>query len=219
MDLVKKHRWDVSLDQAKKIQEKLSKHVIKEDDFKELQRIGGVGVAFGEDGEIAVTVVVFSFPQLEFLEKIIKKGFSNFAYKPGFFAFSVSPLIISCLKKIENIDLLIFPGRGIFHPRGLGMATHLGVLFDLPTVACSKTPLLGGFKEPEKVKGSFSFIEKKGGRVGAVLRSKDNTNPIFVTPGHKISSESTVNIILKCCTRFRFPEPLRQARILAKRSV
>ncbi len=216
MNLVLKHRWDVSLDEAIGIQKRLSQYVIKKDVFEKVERIVGLGITFPKDAKIVTAVVVFSFPELRVLKKIRKEGFSTFSYKSGFFAFCAGTFIISCLKEVEKTDLLIFPGKGILHPRGLGLASHLGVLFDIPTIACSRTPLLRNFKEPKKKKGSFLFIEQKGERVGAVLRSRDNAKPIFVTPGHRISCESSVEIILKCCTKFRLPEPLRKARILAK---
>lgn len=216
MNLVFKHPWNVSLDEAIKIQKRLSKYVKKKDDFEKIEKVAGVGMIFQKDAKIVTAVVIFSFPQLEVLKRIRKEGFSTFPYKSGFFAFSSGPSIISCLQEVEKPDLLIFPGRGIIHPQGLGLASHLGVLFDIPTIACSKRPLWKSFKEPEKGKGSFLFREEGGERIGAVLRSKSNTKPIFVTPGHRISCESAVEIILRCCTKFRLPEPLREARILAK---
>jgi len=197
------------------MQEELSEHVVKKDDFKRIKKIAGAGVVFREDHVVA-GVVVFSFPELEVLGKVRKKGFSDFPYKPGFFAFCAGSSIISCFKEVERPDLLIFPGRGILHPRKLGLASHLGILFDIPTVACSRTPLTGYFKEPEREKGSFTFIEEKGQKVGAVLRSKEDTKPVFVSPGHRVSCRSAVKIALKCCTKFRLPEPLRQSKILAK---
>lgn len=219
MNLVLKHRWDVSLDEAIKIQKRLSRHVIKKDDFKKVEKVAGVGVTFKKNAKIVTAVAIFSFPKLEVLKRIRKEGFSTFRYKSGFFVFSSGPSIISCLQEVEKTDLLIFPGRGIIHPQGLGLASHLGVLFDIPTIACSKRPLWKNFKEPKKGKGALLFIEERGEKIGAVLRSKNNTKPVFVTPGHRISCESATKIILKCCTKFRLPEPLREAKIFAKKLI
>lgn len=137
---------------------------------------------------------------------------------PGFFAFSAGPAILSALKKMERSDLIIFPGRGIVHPRGLGLASHLGVLLDLPTIACSRTPLWRDIPEILSKKGAHELIKGENEvPVGAVVRTREGAKPVFVTPGHKISVQSAVKIVLECSPRFRIPEPLRQAHIQAER--
>jgi deoxyribonuclease V len=212
------HTWNVSIEEAKKIQEKLSRFVRIKDDFKKIERISGVGVIFSKDeNKISVACVNFSFPQLEILDQIVERGSCDFPYTPGLFAFSVGPAILSLLNKIERPDLIIFPGRGIDHPRKLGLASHLGVLLDLPTIACSKRPLWKNHPEPSIEKGAYVFMEDKNRNlVGAMVRTKDKVKPIYVTIGHKISIQTAVKIILQCSPRYRIPEPLRQAHILAK---
>jgi deoxyribonuclease V len=211
------HPWDVSLEEAKKIQEELNKFIIKEDRFQKIEIIGGVGIKFGSSGLI-VAIAKFSYPNFNKLDLISEKFPISFPYTPGFFAFSCGPAILSILKKIELPDLFIFPGRGIAHPCGVGLASHLGVLLDLPTIACSKRAIVQNYLEPEKAKGSYEFIFEKGEKVGLVLRSKDNTNPIFISPGNKISIDSSLKIVLHCCTKYRMPEPLRQAQLLARKN-
>jgi deoxyribonuclease V len=118
---------------------------------------------------------------------------------------------------MELPDLLIFPGRGIAHPRKLGLATHLGILLDIPTIACSKRALTRDYSEPNKREGSYEYIFEGKEKIGAVLRSKKNIKPIFVSPGNKIYPDSCLKIVLPCCTKYRLPEPLRQAQILARK--
>jgi deoxyribonuclease V len=122
------------------------------------------------------------------------------------------------LKKIEKPDLMMFPGRGIAHPRGLGLASHLGLLLDLPTIACSKTPLWRDYPEPSAEKGSYVSVREEGKRlIGAVVRTRQGKKPVFVTPGHKISVQTAVRTVVKCSPRYRIPVPLRQAQILARK--
>ncbi|KPK74860.1 MAG: hypothetical protein AMJ89_05290 [candidate division Zixibacteria bacterium SM23_73] len=214
-----KHPWKVSHEEAKKIQAELSCFVITKDQFEKIEKISAVGVIFSKDEDkISVACANFSFPQLQILDQIVEKGNCDFPYTPGLFAFSVGPAILSVLNKIEKPDLIIFPGRGIDHPRKLGLATHLGVLLDFPTIACSKRPLWRNCPDLSMEKGAHVFIQDKNGKsIGAVLRTKDKVKPIFVTIGHKISIQTAIKIILECSKNYRIPEPLRYAHNLAKK--
>jgi deoxyribonuclease V len=137
---------------------------------------------------------------------------------PGLFAFSAGQAILAALKKIEKPDLMMFPGRGIAHPRGLGLASHIGVLLDIPAIACSKTPLWRDYPEPSQEKGSHVFVRGKAKRlVGAVVRTRLGKKSVFVTPGHRISVQTAVKIVLQSSPKYRIPEPLRQAHILARK--
>jgi deoxyribonuclease V len=219
MKLNHPHPWNVSIDEAKRIQEKLSSFVITKDDFEKIEKVLGVGVIFSKDNnKVSVACVNFSFPQLQILDQIVDKRNYDFPYTPGLFAFSVGPIVLSLLEKIDKPDLLIFPGRGVAHPRKLGLASHLGVLLDLPTIACSKRPLWKNCPDPSMERGAHVFIKDNDGKsIGAVIRTKDNIKPIHVTIGHKISTQTAVKIILKCSKDYRIPEPLRQAHILANK--
>jgi deoxyribonuclease V len=218
MKIFHSHPWNVSLDEAKRIQEELSKYVVKEDSFKEIRIIGGIGINFEHSGLI-ISIAKFNYQDLDKLDLVSEKFPISFLYTSNFFAFSCGPAILSILEKIELPHILIFPGRGIAHPRGIGLASHLGILLDLPAIACSKRPLTRNYLEPEKTKGSYEFIFEKREKVGLVLRSRDNTNPIFISPGNKISIDSSLKIILQCRTKYRLPEPLRQAQILARKEM
>jgi deoxyribonuclease V len=213
------HPWRVSVDEAKQIQQRLSEQVIVRDDFRKIERIAGVGVVFSrKQDEVLVGCVSFSFPKLEIEETAFLRQMVNFQYLPGLFAFSAGPAILSAIKKIQRPDLIMFPGRGIAHPRGLGLASHLGVLLDLPTIASSKTPLWRDYPEPASKKGSHLFIEGEDKNlVGGVVRTREGKQPLFVTPGHRISVQTAVKIVLQCSPEYRIPEPLRQAHILVKK--
>ncbi|MGB7061358.1 MAG: endonuclease V [Candidatus Zixiibacteriota bacterium] len=213
------HSWRVSVDEAKQIQQRLSERVSVQDDFGKIERIAGVGIVFSKkQDEVLVGCVSLSFPELEIRKTAFRKQKVSFPYVPGLFAFSAGPAILSALKKIEKPDVILFPGRGLAHPRGLGLASHLGVLLDLPTIACSKTPLWRDYPEPSSERGSYLFIERKDKRLaGAVVRTRDSRKPIFVTQGHKVSIQTAVKIVLQCSPKYRVPEPLRQAHILAKK--
>jgi deoxyribonuclease V len=218
MEIYHRHPWDVDFEEAIKIQNELSKHVKLKDDFAKIERVAGIGIAFSlSKDEIVVTSIEFSYPDLEIKNESFEKTKLSFPYVSGLFAFSAGPSILSIFQRCGLPDLSIFPGRGIAHPRKIGLATHMGILLDIPTIACSRTPLWSDYTEPETKKGSYTFYSEGKEKIGCVLRSKHNTKSIFVTPGHKISLESSIGIILKCCTKYRLPEPIRRAHILAKR--
>ena len=213
------HPWSVSIEEARQIQQCLSTKVILIDGFRKPRNISGVGIVFSERGdEVFVACIRFSFPEMRTLQTVLERQKVEFPYLPGFFAFSAGPAILSALEKMDGSDLIIFPGRGIAHPRGLGLASHLGVLLDLPTIACSKTPLWRDYPKLSPRKGEFVIMKGENEvLVGAVVRTRERIKPIFVSPGHKISVHSAVKIVLECSPKFRIPEPLRQAHIQAER--
>lgn len=213
------HSWRVSAEEARQIQQRLSEKVLVTDDLNKIERIAGVGVVFSrKQDEVLVGCVSLSYPDLRIQETASHNQKIDFPYVPGLFAFSAGPAILSALKKIEKPDLIIFPGRGIAHPRGLGLASHLGLLLDLPTIACSKTPLWRAYLEPSPQKGSHLFVKEKGQKlIGAVVRTREGKKPVFVTPGHRISVRTAVRIVLQSSPKYRIPEPLRQAHIPAER--
>jgi deoxyribonuclease V len=218
MEVYHRHPWEVDLEEAIRIQNELSSYAELKDDFKRIERIAGIGIAFSlAENKIAVSSMEFSYPDLEIQNKSFEKSNISFPYISGFFAFSAGPSILSIFERSGLPDLVIFPGRGIAHPRRIGLATHMGILLNIPTIACSKTPLWNDYEEPQKSKGKYTVYSENKEKIGAVLRTKDNTKPIFVTPGHKISLESSIEIILNCCTKHRLPEPIRRAHIIAKK--
>lgn len=213
------HSWRVSVDEAKQIQQRLSERVIVKDDFNRIEKITGVGIVFSrKQDKVFIGCASFSFPELRVHQTAVCRQKISFPYAPGLFAFSAGPAILSAIKKMQRPDLIMFPGRGIAHPRGLGLASHLGVLLDLPTIACSKTPLWKDYPEPSSRKGYHLFIKGEDKQLaGAVVRTRQDKKPIFVTSGHKISIQTAVKIVLQCSPEYRMPEPLRQAHMLARK--
>jgi deoxyribonuclease V len=141
-----------------------------------------------------------------------------FPYVPGFLSFREGPAIIEALSRLKiKPDLILLDGQGIAHPKGLGIASHIGILLDLPTVGCAKSRLVGEYKEPGSNKGAWSPLKFHGSIVGAVLRTRDSVRPLFVSPGHRIDLKASIEIVLGCIGRYRIPEPLRRADILSKR--
>jgi len=127
-------------------------------------------------------------------------------------SFREGPILIKTFQRLEiKADVMIYDGQGIAHPRGMGLASHMGLWFDLPSIGCAKTPLLSEFIPPGPSKGNFQLIQREGKEVGAVLRTREKVNPLFISPGHRIDLLTTIQLILESCQGFRFPEPLRKA--------
>lgn len=219
MDYESKYFKWLGYEETVRLQKEISEKIIKEDAFKDLRYVGGVDTSSIED-KIAGVIVVLEFNTLEVLEVSIEISQVNFPYIPGFLSFREGPII---LKAWENLkikpDLLIFDGQGIAHPRRLGIASHVGYVLDVPSIGCAKKILVGVYKEPDKKRGFFEYIYIDNEIVGAVVRTKDNVKPVFVSLGHKISLSTSIEIILKTSTKYRLPEPVRLAHIYSKKAL
>ena len=209
MKYSKLHSWKVTPKVAKKIQLKLKKKLVLRKAFGEIKTISAADVSF-INGWVYGVVAIFSFPELELIEKAEAKAKSSFPYVPGLLTFREGPILLKAFEKIKNEpDVMLFDGQGIAHPIGFGEASHLGVLLNKPSIGCAKSKLCGEYIEPGKKKGSYSFIKYEGKIIGAALRTRANTKPIFVSIGHKIDLKSAIELVLKCTRTFRIPEPLR----------
>ena len=207
------HPWRVTPEQAIRIQENLRHRMIPRKTFSRVRTIAGGDVSYQKEGGLLFgAMVVLSFPQMETLDVATGRGKISFPYLPGLLTFREGPILIKTFQKLRiRPDILIFDGQGIAHPRGMGLATHLGIWLNLPSIGCAKTPLLGGSVTPESLKGSFELVQKNGREVGAVLRTKDRVRPVFVSPGHRVDLPTSIRIVLESCQGFRIPEPLRRA--------
>lgn len=210
-------RWPTNIKDAKALQLKL-RHKIKITPLsKPLKYIGAADAGFKDD-TVTGAVCVYDYETLEFKchETAIRKA--DFPYVPGYLTFREGPVIIEALKKLKiKPDVIIFDGQGIAHPNGMGIASHIGVLLDAPTIGCAKSRLVGSFKEPGKKKGMWSPLIYNEEIVGAVLRTRDNVRPLFVSPGHKIDLKTSVGIVLRCTGAYRIPLPQRRADMLTKK--
>jgi len=181
--------------------------------FDALRSIAGVDVGYDVPRGLAhASVVIVSFPELSVLEQLQVFAPVNFPYIPGLLSFREIPAILAALAKLcAWPDLWMVDGQGIAHPRRMGIAAHLGVLLDMPSIGVAKSRLTGQFTAPGQQKGDISPLMAGKEHIGTVLRSKEKTNPLFISPGHKVDIETAVDITRKCLTRYRLPEPTRLA--------
>jgi deoxyribonuclease V len=210
-----------SREEAEAIQKELQKRVITQNGFGEIKRVAGVDLApiQGED-RLVCGIIVFSFPELEEIERVSSRVHEQFPYIPGLLAFREGPAIIEAFKKLKNnTDLIMVDGQGIAHPRGLGIASHVGVILDIPSIGVAKERLYGKYNEPPDSDGAWTPLinPRKGNTIGAVVRTKKGTKPVFVSIGHKIDLRTAIRITRECTKGYRIPEPTRKADIFVAR--
>ena len=199
--------------EARRLQDELAPQVAAGPalDLSEIQYVAGADVS--TEGDVAyATVTVLSFPDLSVVEV---QGFEvplEFPYVPGLLAFREIPAVAGALEKVATpVDAIIFDAQGLAHPRRLGLASHLGLFLDVPSVGCAKTRLTGTFEEPGGEKGSVSDLVHRGEVVGKVVRTRSRVSPVYVSVGNLIDLDSAVDLVLACCTRYRLPETTRSA--------
>jgi deoxyribonuclease V len=212
------HSWNLSVEEAIQIQEVLRERIILRKTFSEVKTIGGGDVAYSEDGKHCFgAIVVLSFPHMQILDTATADGKNPFPYIPGLLGFREGPILIKTFQRLRlKPDVMIFDGQGIAHPSGMGLASHIGLWLDIPSIGCAKTPLLDEFISPGLSKGSVEWIRKEGKKVGAVLRTRERVKPLFISPGHRIDLPTSIQLILESCKGYRFPEPLRKAHQLSR---
>ena len=215
------HSWNVSPEEAVRIQCDLRSKVIRKNDFGCLKTIAGVDIAFCATSNRAFAgIVVLSFPEMEILEKRVITGTISFPYIPGLLAFREGPLIVKLFQKInKNPDITLFDGHGLAHPLGCGIASHMGVLLNIPAVGSAKSKLTGTYHVPADKKGSAGNLYDKNRKViGKVLRSRAGCKPIFVSVGHKIKLITALTVTLQSCIKYRIPGPARLAHMLVNKT-
>ncbi|MGD9653298.1 MAG: deoxyribonuclease V [Candidatus Dadabacteria bacterium] len=195
-------------------QKRLRRRIIGERSFGELRTVAGADISIlKSENKLICGIIVFSYPDMTEIERAYSEVEENFPYIPGLLAFREGPAIIETYGKLSvKPDVLILDGQGTAHPRGVGIACHVGVLLDVPAMGIAKSRLYGSFEEPGTEKGSWTPLTSREGEcIGAVLRTKDRTKPVFVSPGHRIDLESALEIALACSSGLRIPEPTRLA--------
>jgi deoxyribonuclease V len=209
--------WPKTLDAARHMQERDKGRVLTKPLLKEPECIAGVDAAFSEDRVVAA-VCLYRYAGLTLLEQAVAVKQMVFPYVPGYLFFREGPAIIAALRKLKKQpDVILLDGQGIAHPRGIGSASHLGVLLDIPTIGCAKTRLVGEYRNPGERKGDWTELRFDDRTVGAVLRTRDRVRPLFLSPGHRIDLLGAIRIALGCVGRYRIPEPLRCADMLSRR--
>jgi deoxyribonuclease V len=213
------HAWDVTPGEAIQIQQQLRAKVIPRGRVETPSLIAGADVAFVKDTAYAI-VVVLTFPRLEIVETVVHKGQVSFPYIPGLLAFRETPALAQAFGKLtHDPDLIFIDGQGLAHPRAAGIACHIGVVLDRPTIGCAKSLLFGTYEEPKSSRGSVSYLRHDDGHViGAVVRTRDGVQPVYVSIGHKIDLAQAIEFTLTCGKGYRVPEPTRQADLLAERA-
>ncbi len=218
MKLQQIHPWDLSIKEAIQVQSELSKLVVSEDKLKKpIRSIAGVDASYDKRENIcSAAVVVISLPSLEIVECVKSCVKVKFPYIPGLLSFREAPAIVEALSRIKNSpDIILCDGQGIAHPRRFGIACHIGLITDLPTVGVAKSLLIGDCDEPCDERGSFTYLRHKDEIIGAALRTRVGIKPIYVSIGHKISLQTAIRVTLECNKGYRLPEPTRLADKLA----
>lgn len=210
--------WPTSAKDAIAIQKELSTKVCIEEEDVRIEYIAGIDCSYDIRRNLSFAIIVImKLDDLVPLEVVRAELPTSFPYIPGLLSFREIPVILAAFAQLSiQPDLLMVDGCGVAHPRRLGIAAHLGVLLDIPTVGVAKSKLTGHYKEPELSKGCLSELLDKGVKIGTVLRSKDKVKPLFISPGHRISQEQAVQLVLKCLTKYRLPEPTRIADKISK---
>ena len=220
MKAVLNHPWDMDAAKAVKLQQRLALRVVKEDRLRSVRRVAGVDVAYHERiGRQIAAAVVLDADSLETLECATASETLRRAYVPGLFAFRELPTIMQALARVRSTpDLILCDGQGIAHPRRFGLASHLGVLMQIPAIGCAKTRLDGQAAPPGPARGDHTWLTQDGEVIGCALRSQDRIKPIYVSIGHRISLETAIQWILRFSPRYRLPEPIRQAHQFSRRA-
>ena len=209
------HPWDLSPAQARDVQQSLRYKVVTRNEAGTVRTVAGVDVSTaGERAHAAI--VVLGFPDLQPLEAAEADLPLTFPYVPGLLAFREGPAILTALLGLHiEPDLFIFDGHGLAHPRRLGIATHMGVVMDKPSIGCAKSLLCGDHGEVGPRVGEYSEIRHEGEVIGAALRTREGASPIYVSIGHRVDLTSAMDYVLRCAAGYRLPEPIRWAHRVA----
>lgn len=213
METVIKHPWSLTELEALQLQQDLARQVVKYDQFKEIKFIAGTDVGYSkENNGLVAAVIILDAITLKVVETVTAKDVVNFPYIPGLFSFRELPPLIKAFSKLKHTpDLIICDGQGYSHPRRFGLACHLGLIYDLPSIGCGKNRLLGEHDEVNIKRGSITPLIDNGEVIGNVLRTQSNVKPVYVSIGHKISLATATSWVLNISPKYRLPESTREA--------
>ena len=210
------HRWDVSPEEAIAIQNQLRSQLDLRSEPREIKTVAGIDVSYDKGSDVLfAAIVVLQLPHLQEIDTVGTSAVVPFPYVPGLLSFRECPAVLRAWEKLRVIpDCIMCDGQGVAHPRRFGIASHLGVWLDIPAIGCAKSLLVGTYEEPGSKRGSFLPLIHRKEQVGVILRTKDNTGPVFVSQGNKISLPQAIEIVLACGTKYRIPEPTRRAHLV-----
>jgi deoxyribonuclease V len=202
------------------IQSQLRSQVKLTDDFAPIQRVAGVDVGFEDEGKTArAAIVVLNLADLSVVESTIARRPTVFPYIPGLLAFREVPVVLDALAKLQHDpDILLCDGNGYIHPRRFGIACHLGVLLDMPSIGVAKSHYIGTHAPVGDNAGDWQPIIHQDETIGAIVRNRDRVRPIYVSTGHRISLTSAIDLVRRCTTQYRLPETTRLADRLSKQN-
>ena len=211
------HNWQLSLAQALDMQRRLAAQVSRSSEVTAPRFIAGVDISAPKAQGVATgAVVVLEYPELRVVETKVVNGRLDFPYVPGLLSFRESPLTLAACERLTIIpDLILVDGQGIAHPRRMGLASHLGLFLNTPTIGCAKSLLCGEHEEPGEKPGSYAEVVDRGEVIGAALRTNLGVKPIYVSIGHKVDLQTAIYWVLECCRGYRLPEPTRLAHLAA----
>jgi deoxyribonuclease V len=214
------HEWKLTPEQAIALQRELAGRIILEDRLGKVRHVAGVDMAINEENERAhAAVVLLTYPELEVVERHIYEEPLRMPYIPGLLSFREAPCVLGAFRKLrQQPDLVMVDGQGIAHPRRIGIAAHLGLWLELPTIGCAKSILTGTYDKAAlgEEAGSYVPLTYKKEVIGAVVRTRTRVNPMIISPGHMISLETSIKYVLACSKGYRLPEPTRLADKLSK---
>jgi deoxyribonuclease V len=217
------HQWNLTPAEAIALQLELAARIVREDRFEEVRHIAGVDMAINETNGLArAAVVLLSYPELAVVEQHIYEEPIRMPYIPGLLSFREAPCVLGAFEQLRQWpDLVMVDGMGIAHPRRIGIASHLGLWLDLPTIGCGKSLLVGHYNKLalSEEAGSWMPLVDKKEVVGAVVRTRARVSPMIISVGHKISLETSIKYVLACSKGYRLPEPTRLADKLSKNNV
>jgi deoxyribonuclease V len=212
------HAWELTAAEAARLQAELAPLVIRRTTIplQFVRRVAGVDIHYAA-GRAVAAVVVLGLPGLEPIAQATASVPLSYPYVPGLLSFREGPAALAAIARLAvQPDVLMFDGHGLAHPRRFGIASHIGVLLDIPAIGCAKTRLIGRYPEPGLKRGRFSYLRDRGRIIGAALRTRDRVAPVFVSAGHRVSLKDSLHVVLGCCAGFRLPETTRCADRLAR---
>ncbi|MDY6987939.1 MAG: deoxyribonuclease V [Thermodesulfobacteriota bacterium] len=219
MKIRRLHPWKLQYKEAVAVQRRLSGQIREKALPRPIDTIAGADASYHPQGrKVHGAVLVFTFPDLVLTDRALASDTTSFPYVSGLLSFREAPVLEKAFSKLgTKPDVMIFDGQGIAHPRGMGLASHMGLILDAPTIGCAKTRLVGSYPPPGQAKGSTAPLDYRGRIVGAVVRTRAGVKPVFVSPGHAITLAEAIGLVLDCSGGYRLPEPLRQAHLTVNR--
>lgn len=206
--------WDGTASEAIRLQLAYKSRIILKNSFDGIHYLAGCDMSLDRGASVGFGgIIVYTWPGLREVERVSTSAPLTFPYIPGLLSFREAPVLLKTYSLLKHEpDIIIFDGQGIAHPRGMGIASHMGLLLDKPSLGCGKSKLYGKYEEPGPKRGDTAGLFSNDGRlIGKVLRTKERCNPVFISPGHKIDLETSLKIILHCLDGFRIPKPTREA--------